>query len=181
MAVFSLLIGLLWLTLIFYWAISWPKKKKTTHQPGPRFGLAFITIIIFIILENYFPELHIIPYVKALEIIGVLLCALGVAFAIWARAHLGSNWNNRPSIQENHELVTSGPYALVRHPIYTGILFAIIGSALTGQAAWLIVLVIFVAEFIRRVYAEEKLMLKEFPDQYPAYQKRTKALIPFVW
>jgi protein-S-isoprenylcysteine O-methyltransferase Ste14 len=113
--------------------------------------------------------------------IGVVVCGLGIAFAIWARVHLGKNWSASPAIKENHELVTSGPYSFVRHPIYTGIAAAFIGSGLAGGPAWLLSGVLLIVIFILRIPQEEKFMLQLFPNQYPAYKARTKALIPFVW
>jgi protein-S-isoprenylcysteine O-methyltransferase Ste14 len=77
--------------------------------------------------------------------------------------------------------VTSGPYALVRHPIYTGIMIAIFGSVFVGGTIWLIIFIVFSVELIRRIPVEEKFMVQLFPNQYPAYKKRTKALLPFVF
>jgi protein-S-isoprenylcysteine O-methyltransferase Ste14 len=86
-----------------------------------------------------------------------------------------------PSVQENHELVTSGPYHFVRHPIYTGMLVALFGSALVGGTLWLLYFVAVCAMFVWRVGVEEKFMTETFPQKYPEYKKRTKALIPFMW
>lgn len=113
--------------------------------------------------------------------IGAILSVLGVAFAIWARVHLGRNWSAQPAVKEQHELVTSGPYAFVRHPIYTGMIFAALGTFLTGSFFGAGVLVFACAVFLWRIGKEEKIMLELFPNQYPAYQTRTKRLIPFIW
>jgi protein-S-isoprenylcysteine O-methyltransferase len=115
-----------------------------------------------------------------LPAIGSMLCVAGIALAIWARLHLGRNWSPAPALKEGHELVTSGPYRLVRHPIYTGILTALLGSSLVSIAA-LIALVVVGAMFIWRVGAEEKLMMQQFPNEYPQYKRNTRALIPYVW
>jgi protein-S-isoprenylcysteine O-methyltransferase Ste14 len=113
--------------------------------------------------------------------IGAALTVGGIAFAIWARLHLGRNWSVRPAKKVDHELVTSGPYRQVRHPIYTGMIIAILGSALTGSLFALIIFVIVGITFALRVGKEERFMLELFPDAYPAYRRRTKRLIPFVW
>jgi len=113
--------------------------------------------------------------------LGAAMAVLGVLFAIWARYHLGRNWSPAPSMKEGHELVTSGPYRFVRHPIYTGVLFAILGAAITGTFFGIGVLVAGSVIFLMRIPKEERFMLGLFPDQYPAYQARTKRLIPFVW
>ena len=113
--------------------------------------------------------------------IGAGLAAIGVAVAIWARLYIGRNWSPRPAKKEAHELVTGGPYAVVRHPIYTGIIISALGTALTGTIVGLIVLAFAAALFLSRVRTEEQIMLELFPDAYPSYQSRTKRLIPFIW
>lgn len=116
----------------------------------------------------------------ALAWLGATLAPLGVAYAIWARVYLGSNWSPAPAIKEGHELVTSGPYALVRHPIYTGIILAIFGSGLVDPW-WFVVCMIAALVFVRRVFVEEGLMMRQFPNAYPEYKKHTWALVPWVW
>ncbi len=111
---------------------------------------------------------------------GTFLTLLGTALAIWARIHLGRNWSAAPALKENHELITSGPYQRLRHPIYTGLLIAALGSTLV-TSGWLLALLIMSITFTRRVHIEEKLMLQQFPEQYPSYQKRTWALLPYIW
>lgn len=112
--------------------------------------------------------------------IGAMLTLAGILYAVWARVHLGKNWSGAPALKEEHELVTSGPYASVRHPIYTGMLVAIFGSSLASPV-WFIIFIAIAVMFVRRVYVEETLMMKTFPEQYPKYKKRTWALIPWVW
>ncbi len=85
------------------------------------------------------------------------------------------------SVKENPELVTSGPYAYIRHPIYTGVLVAMIGTALVTSMLWLLIFVVTGGYFIYSALEEEKLMLKTFPDSYPAYKARSKMLIPFIF
>ncbi len=85
------------------------------------------------------------------------------------------------SVKENPELVTTGPYAHVRHPIYTGVIFAMLGSCLAAGWIWLLWFIVIVPYFIYSATQEEKLLAKTFPEAYPAYKKRTKMLIPFVF
>ena len=112
---------------------------------------------------------------------GALLTAIGIGFAIWARVNLGRNWSSRPAMKEHHELVTTGPYAYVRHPIYTGILLAALGTAIMSSIFGIGMLIFISIFFALRINKEEKIMLELFPEQYPEYQKRTKRLVPFVW
>jgi len=116
----------------------------------------------------------------AQQLVGILLCCAGVAFAFWARVHLGRNWSPVPTLKEGHELITTGPYRLVRNPIYTGLLFALLGSALAYGLLYYVILLVFTVVFVYRVFAEDRLMMQQFPNTYPAYRQKTKALIPYV-
>jgi protein-S-isoprenylcysteine O-methyltransferase Ste14 len=112
---------------------------------------------------------------------GALLTAIGIGFAIWARLNLGRNWSSHPAMKEHHELVTTGPYAYVRHPIYTGIMLAALGTAIMSSIFGVGMLIFISIFFALRINKEEKIMLELFPEQYPIYQKHTKRLVPFVW
>ena len=112
--------------------------------------------------------------------VGLALCLAGFGFAIWARMHLGRNWGMPMSLRQGHELVTSGPYAYVRHPIYTGILLAMIGSTLARGLAWLLPLFLGFVYFLFSARTEEKMMVAQFPEAYRAYRQRTRMLIPFL-
>jgi protein-S-isoprenylcysteine O-methyltransferase Ste14 len=117
----------------------------------------------------------------ALGWIAATFTAIGIGFAIWARVSIGRNWSPRPAVKEHHELVTTGPYTYVRHPIYTGILLATLGSALLGTLFGIVMFIVVSITFALRIGKEEQLMLQLFPRHYPEYQKRTKRLVPFVW
>src|SRR5262245_37351240 len=125
------------------------------------------------------PDIFIPP--PALGWAGAALTAIGIGFAIWARVNLGRNWSPRPAVKEHHEFVTTGPYAYVRHPIYTGIMLAVLGTALRGNIIGISLFVLISITFAVRIDKEEKIMLELFPEQYPEYQKHTKRLVPFVW
>jgi protein-S-isoprenylcysteine O-methyltransferase Ste14 len=107
--------------------------------------------------------------------------AVGIGFAVWARVYLGRNWSPRPAVKEHHELVTTGPYTYVRHPIYTGIMLATFGTALMGTIFGIVMFIVISIVFALRIGKEEKLMLELFPRQYREYKQRTKRLVPFVW
>ena len=118
---------------------------------------------------------------EAAQVIGFVLFLAGLALAIWARLHLGKNWGMPMTKKQNPELVVSGPYSFIRHPIYTGLLLAILGSALTVNGYFLVLLVLISAYFIYSATVEEKIMAAEFPKTYPDYKKKTKMLLPFVF
>ena len=113
--------------------------------------------------------------------LGVILVATGLGFAAWARVHLGRNWSGVVTLKGGHELITSGPYALMRHPIYTGLLTMFVATVIVlGHVAGIIGMPFVFASFWIKLRYEEKLMLKQFPEHYAAYQKRVKRIIPFI-
>jgi protein-S-isoprenylcysteine O-methyltransferase Ste14 len=112
---------------------------------------------------------------------GLVLFAVGLAFSIWARINIGHNWGGPMSQKNDTELVTSGPYRLVRHPIYSGILVAGVGTALALNWSWLIVVVLAGVYFVYSAVAEEHNLTEQFPDAYPAYKRSTKMLVPFIF
>ena len=181
--IFAFVIFAAWIAFILYWIISAVGVKRDSYRAGRGWWwFALIFVVVFVIFDyTPYAKLHLVPQTPLVGAIADVLCVGGIAYAIWARRHLGKNWSPRPALKEGHELVTSGPYRLVRHPIYTGILAAFIGSALVSGAPWLVAIVIVGAMFVARVKTEEGIMTKQFPDQYPEYKKKTWALIPFIW
>jgi protein-S-isoprenylcysteine O-methyltransferase Ste14 len=113
--------------------------------------------------------------------LGLVLFAPGLGFAIWARVHLGRNWGTPMTQKDEPELVTSGPYRLVRHPIYSGILVAGVGTAVALSWLWLSAVVLAGVYFVYSATVEERYMTQQFPDAYPAYKGATKMLLPFVF
>lgn len=190
MVIYRSLIGVFWLVFIIYWIVAAlsAKRNLSGRNWGREAGLRLAIIAIFLLALRTplfrhglrAARSHIVTTDSHVAIIGVVLCALGVGLAIWARAYLGRNWGMPMSRKERPDLVTTGPYAYVRHPIYTGIILAMLGSAIGETILWLIPLVVGSAYFIYSAKTEEKNMVQEFPDQYPAYQQRTKMLIPFL-
>ncbi|HVA54160.1 MAG TPA: isoprenylcysteine carboxylmethyltransferase family protein [Acidimicrobiales bacterium] len=112
---------------------------------------------------------------------GLLLFALGLGFAIWARVHIGRNWGTPMSQKDEPELVTSGPYQLVRHPIYSGILTAGFGTAIALSWLWLLPMALASAYFVYSATVEERYLSEQFPDTYAAYKVSTKMLVPFIF
>ncbi len=112
--------------------------------------------------------------------VGAALCVAGCAFAIWARFSLGRSWGMPMTRHASPELVTSGPYRFVRHPIYTGILFMFVGTSLVYPLA-AVPSAAFIAYFIFSAKREERDIERQFPDTYPGYRQRSKMLIPFVF
>jgi protein-S-isoprenylcysteine O-methyltransferase Ste14 len=114
-----------------------------------------------------------------IRILGLAILVAATAFAIWARLALGAMWSAAPAVKEEHKLRTSGPYAVTRHPIYTGMLAMLLGTGLLlGGGRWLVAFPIFVVLVEIKLHIEERLMLAEFPDDYPRYRRQVPQLVP---
>ncbi len=172
-----------WGILVVYLTVTaFSANRDTKTHLGQSFGLLFAIIAAFLLPHlSIFRSVNFAPVNLILNIIGAILCIVGSIFLVWARQTLGKNWSQTVSAKQGHELVTSGPYRYVRHPMYAGGLIAAVGSAIVCGGAFVFLLVILGTLFLWRVGAEEKLMTQQFPKEYPEYKKRTKALIPFVW
>jgi protein-S-isoprenylcysteine O-methyltransferase Ste14 len=124
---------------------------------------------------------RVLPRGNGPLLVGAVLVAAGLAFAIWARRHLGRNWSSSVVLKQDHALIRSGPYRWVRHPIYTGILLALLGTAVTiGELRAAIGFALFVVSFVLKSRAEEKWMREVFPE-YEQYRGNTAALIPGIY
>ncbi|WP_042371872.1 methyltransferase family protein [Streptacidiphilus neutrinimicus] len=123
---------------------------------------------------------HLRYWNPVLGITGAALAVASTALLVWARLVLGAMWASVPLVQEGHELRTNGPYARVRHPIYTGFLGVVVGATLAeGFGVWLAATAVTVPWLLRRVRVEDGLMAAEFGDQYRDYRRRVPALLPF--
>lgn len=123
----------------------------------------------------------ILPAGPALPVLGAALVLAGLVFALWARRHLGRNWSGDVTVKEGHVLIRSGPYRLVRHPIYSGVVLALAGTALAiGSALGFVATVLILIGFVIKLQVEEARMRETFPD-YADYCRRTARLIPGVY
>jgi len=172
-----------WLVLVVYWVIPAREVRRNKNQERARWGRSggAIAVVLLALSRSRYLQFRPARPNAITDGLALMLCAGGVAFAIWGRRHLGKNWSTSPLVREGHQLITSGPYAWVRHPIYTGILAGLLGTALVGTILWWIVFVVACPVFVYRAKAEENLLVRQFRVRYPEYKKRTKALVPFVW
>jgi protein-S-isoprenylcysteine O-methyltransferase Ste14 len=173
--IFCWLVYAIWLALVVYLTVAAIGAKRDTQAHLLQsFGLLFAIIAAFLLPQlPIFDVVDFAPVDPVLSSAGLVLCAAGAAFLVWARRHLGGNWSQTVAAKQGHELITSGP-------MYAGGLLAAIGSAIVCGGAFVFLLVLLGGMFLWRVGAEDKLMERQFPNDYPAYKQRTKALIPFV-
>jgi len=176
-----------WLLFVAYWWISAIGVKKNVRRRSLRWeaGIRILALAVIAALVRFPGSRAFLARASAIvnsteASAGLILCLAGFALAVWARLHLGRNWGMPMTFKEGHELVTGGPYRYIRHPIYTGMLLAIIGSALVIGPVWLAVFVGVAIYCVCSARTEEGLMVQAFPEEYTQYKRRTKAFIPFV-
>jgi protein-S-isoprenylcysteine O-methyltransferase Ste14 len=179
----------LWVLFVIYWAIAALRMKRLDRGSirsgmGMRFGI-FVTVAVAIALVRRSPELRALQNAQfesvPMAVSGAIIATLGVILAFSARAAIGGNWAPPATRRTDTELVTSGAYALVRHPIYGGILLMMIGTAIGLIPTWWLVAAAAGIYFFYSARAEERFMTERFPDSYPAYRARTKMLLPFLF
>lgn len=182
----GLIILVCWIVFILFWLISALTVKPTAERKSFLSSLAYrVPLIIGGILLGKFHvqyplNLPVTPGTWASAITGAGVCVAGLGIALYSRWSLGGNWSSEVRFKQGHELVKTGPYRFVRHPIYSGVLLMCLGPTIQfGRLhCWLGVLVIGVGIWIK-LKQEEQMMLQHFPE-YSEYRKRVKALVPFV-
>jgi protein-S-isoprenylcysteine O-methyltransferase Ste14 len=125
---------------------------------------------------------HVLPKsALAVVVIGWLLTALGIWFAIWARVWIGSNWSSNVTIKEHHELIQGGPYKIVRHPIYAGLLLAFLGTAIIyAELSGFVGFPLIALGFGLKMRLEESFMIEQFGNTYREYTRHVKAVVPYL-
>lgn len=171
-----------WVLFWIGWLAAGVRSKPGQMQWRRGAGIRLVILVVIIVLSRVgafrgHAATHS-PYALG---IGLALFLAGLAFAVWARVHIGRNWGTPMSQKSDPELVTSGPYRLVRHPIYSGIILAMIGTAVGVTVYWLIIAALAGGYFVYSATREERYMTERFPDTYPAYKRSTKMLIPFIF
>lgn len=185
---YELFFPAVWIAFLLYWQIK-AINTKTTQRLEPA-ASRILRVIVFVVAIALVSTTRIPLHALYLQLwptglwpfwLGAVVTAAGLLFAIWAREHLGRNWSRSVTIKQDHELIVTGPYAFVRHPIYTGILLGFLGLAVAisqvrGFVAFLLILFV----FLTKLRMEEKWMRSQFGENYATYAHRTAALVPFV-
>jgi protein-S-isoprenylcysteine O-methyltransferase Ste14 len=182
----SIIIGC-WLIFIVYWLIRARWTKAIAEKESARSALTHripLGLSYLLLADGHLPgplNLSVTPDADWARGMGISVCLLGLFFTLWARWTLAGNWSSNVAFKQGHELIETGPYRFVRHPIYTGILAMCLGTALdSGRLRCWLALLLMTITFGIKLMQEERLMLRHFPDQYPAYRKRVKALVPLI-
>ena len=182
----GLLILACWVLLILYWNISARSSKPVAEGQSWSGRLARVPVwlgyILLVAAWVHPVGMLVIPHIVITEYLGVVICAAGLFAAIWSRKTLGSDWSRDVELKQGHKLVERGPYRFVRHPIYTSHLLMGLGTAVaSGLLVAFVGLLLFFIGFWIKLKQEENLLLSHFPDEYPAYKARVKALLPFMF
>ena len=178
----------MWISyFVYWWRISKDVKETERRESGPS-RLARLVLILCAFALLWLPSVPIpllngrfLPPAAWCFWFGAPVTAGGLLFSVWARRHLGKNWSQAVTIKEGHELIASGPYGLVRHPIYTGLLLAFVGCAVAlGEWRGLLAVALVFVALWRKLRLEEKWMRAQFGESYEAYSQRVAALVPYI-
>jgi protein-S-isoprenylcysteine O-methyltransferase Ste14 len=175
-----------WIAWLVYWVVMAFTTKRTVERRGfmeyrVAGGVAFVVMAAAGRLLDVSPRSQVWQTTPVLEVVTCCMVAGGVAFTVWARVVLGRNWSAEVTFKQDHELIESGPYALVRHPIYTGLILMGLGTAVDyGRVIGFALVVTVCSALWWKVRMEEQVMSTHFPDAYADYRRRVRAVIPFV-
>ncbi len=164
-----------------FWRAPGTIERRSWRSLVPRWLLAALAAFVVLRLLPRGVWATLTFWNPDLALFGAALLIVSTLFALWARWTLGRMWSAVPTVKQHHELRTDGPYQITRHPIYTGILGMLLGSALmAGLGPALLTLVVFAVVMIYRIPREEQLMTQTFGEQYVRYQHQVPRLVPFL-
>ncbi len=177
----------LWLAWVLFWVAAAPftlraKKREGLARLQHSVPTAFGMVAVFHRGAVHGLDWGPLYHSAAAAWFGLLLTAAGQAFSVWARIHIGKYWSGTVALKKGHKIIDTGPYALVRHPIYTGLLAAALGSAMAaGTREAFAGVIVMIAAYAIKWRREEKLLLQEFGADYEAYRRRTRTIIPWLY
>lgn len=181
-----LFIDCCWIAWAVYWVVMAFATKRTVERGG-FIGYRVVTAVLAVggiaigRLLHLSWQSQVWHTTLPLGIVSDCIVLAGVALTVWARITLGRNWSAEVTFKQDHELIESGPYALARHPIYTGLISMALGTAIAhGRAFGFVLLIALCGGLWWKALQEEKIMGRHFPESYAEYRTRVRALIPFV-
>lgn len=170
-----------WVAFWVYWLVAAFSMKRGRVPWGREVAVRVLVAVIVLVLVRVGAFRHDVHHADPwLAALGLVLFAAGLGLAVWARLHIGRNWGMPMTERDQPELVTSGPYRLVRHPIYTGLLLGLVGTAVALDWTWLIAAALAGSYFVYAAITEERYLVRVFPESYPRYKSTTRMLIPFL-
>ena len=175
-----------WIAFLGYWFITALKLKSIKRREPSAERIIYLVFMVMTYLLMFNDRLsfawlgwRFVAPLPAIGAIGVALTVVGVGFAIWARWHLGENWSATVTVKEGHELIRSGPYGRIRHPIYTGMLLGLAGTALAlGEYRGLLSLAMAVTGFYLKARKEERYLVQEFGEGFREHIAQTGMFLP---
>lgn len=175
-----------WVGFFVLWMLWAIRTKPVKIKEGTRSGLShrILTIAAYALIftpvaSRGWMGIRVFPINLPIEALGISITAMGITFAIWARAYLGGNWSSSVTVKVGHELVRTGPYCWVRHPIYTGLILALLGTAMVdGRRRGIIAVILLYAGFKIKSLVEERAMTSTFGAEYDDYRHNTGAIFP---
>lgn len=182
-------VRILWVAFLVFWVLAALIQKQTLRRESRATRVLQLSLVALALVVLTNPKLGVgllgvsfVPKGFFFPLLGLTFDVAGLAFAIWARFILGRNWSPAVSVKQDHELVRRGPYALVRHPIYTGILLAILGTAIAiREVRGLLAFGVVALALWIKSRREEAFMTEQFGAAYSQYKDEVKAIIPFLW
>ena len=183
------IISLCWVLFWMYWSFGAPRKQPSRRTVARTFtvlntGLLYLGFILILLGRSLPGPLGrlVVPQAIPIRVTGTVFAIIGVAFAIGSRQSLRNNWSGEVAITEGQQFMCSGPYAIVRHPIYAGMLLALLGTTLVASTLGsLIGFVLAILSLWQKAAIEEQFLRDEFGEQYARYQRQVKFLIPFIY
>jgi len=185
----NLLLVRIWMAVFLLWFITAVTSKRTTqsHEKGASRVAVWIVWIGWLLLFSHGTKFswlkqRFVPVNDTAAYVGVGIAIAGLGLAVWARFFIGRNWSPMIEMKADHQLIRTGPYALVRHPIYSGFMLATLGTGITfGEVSGLVAFILVLAAWGYKAQLEERVLLQHFGIEYERYRQEVKGLIPFIW
>jgi len=174
-------LGVGWIVFLLYWLVAAIGVKRGRSHWRRFAGIRVVLAVAVVVLTRVRAFRGHSTHDPWLAGAGLAMFVLGLGLAVWARVHLGRNWGPPMTEKQAPDLISTGPYRWIRNPIYSGLILAMIGTALAINVYWLVFVALLGGFFVYSAVVEQRFLAAQFPDTYPAYQRSTKLLVPYVF